>query len=126
MPALAYRAKNVYTISQLFVIYPQRSIHMIERNDLFHLSFYKKKPFTGSCLGMRYYLTKAKESDAEDAADVLRAIVYPEPYNFEHTPEDAKTHQDFPFTEEGLDDACQWLNEQYTSRQEEWKHAPEF
>ena len=42
---------------------------MIERNDLFHLYFYKKTHFTGSFQGMRYYITKAKESEKEDAAD---------------------------------------------------------
>ena len=73
---------------------------MINRNDLFHLSFYKKTHFTGSFQGMRYYITKAKESGDEDAADVLRAIVYPEPYNFENTPAEEKTHADFPFTED--------------------------
>ncbi|MDD7642827.1 MAG: GNAT family acetyltransferase [bacterium] len=99
---------------------------MIERNDLFHLSFYKKTHFTGSFQGMRYYITKAKESDAEDAGDVLRAIVYPEPYNFENTPDEDKTHADFPFTEEGLDAACVWMNEQYETRRDYWQHTPAY
>jgi len=99
---------------------------MIERKDLFHLSFYKKAHFTGSYQGMRYYITKAKESGAPDAADVLRAIVYPEPYNFENTPDEDKTHADFAFTEEGLDAACGWLNEQYENRREYWLHTSNF
>lgn len=86
---------------------------MIERKDLFHLSFYKKKRFTGSYQGMRYLIAKA--SGGEGAPDMLRAIVYPEPYNFEHTPEEQKKHCDFPFSEEGLDMACDWLNEQHNS-----------
>lgn len=86
---------------------------MIRRQDLFHLSFYKKTHFTGSYQGMRYYITRAKESDAEDAADVLRAIVYPEPYSFDHTPEEEKVSSDFPFSEEGLDAACDWMNQYY-------------
>lgn len=94
---------------------------MVQRSDLFHLSFYKKTHFTGSCEGMRYYITKASASDAEDAPDVLRATVYPEPYNFEHTPNEDKTSADFPFSEEGLDLACEWLNEQYESRSEYWQ-----
>lgn len=99
---------------------------MIERKDLFHLSFYKKKRFTGSCRGMRYLITKEKASDVEDAPDVLRAFVYPEPYNFEHTPDEDKTHSDFPFSEEGLDMACGWLNEQYENRTDFWLHTPNF
>lgn len=99
---------------------------MIERNDLFHLSFYKKTHLTGSFRGMRYYITSAKESETEDAADVLRAIVYPEPYNFEHTPDEDKTHADFPFTEDGLDAACDWLNKQYETHRDRWQHVPAF
>lgn len=97
---------------------------MIERKDLFHLSFYKKKRFTGSYRGMRYLITRAKASGDEDAPDVLRAIVYPEPYNFEHTPDEEKTPCDFPFSEEGLDMACGWLNGQYESRADVWQHTP--
>ncbi len=97
---------------------------MIERKDLFHLSFYKKKRFTGSYRGMRYLITRAKASEAEDAPDVLRAIVYPEPYNFEHTPDEDKTPCDFPFSEEGLDMACGWLNKQHESRADFWLHTP--
>ena len=99
---------------------------MINRNDLFHLSFYKKTHFTGSFQGMRYFITKAKESVDEDASDVLRAIVYPEPYNFENTPDEDKTCADFPFTEEGLDSACDWLNEQYETRRAYWQHVPAY
>lgn len=99
---------------------------MIERSSLFHLSFYKKTHFTGSYRGMRYYITKAKESEAEDAKDILRAIVYPEPYNFENTPEEEKTQEDFPFTEDGLDAACNWLNIQYDNRTDYWQHTPSY
>lgn len=99
---------------------------MIERNDLFHISFYKKTHFTGSYQGMRYYITKAKASEAEDAADVMRAIVYPEPYSFENTPDENKIHADFPFSEEGLDQACGWLNERYEKQKEYWLHTPKF
>ena len=95
---------------------------MIERKDLFHLSFYKKMRFTGSYRGMRYLITKAAESDEENAKDILRVIVYPEPYNFEHTPDEEKSHCDFPFTEEGLDEACDWLNKQHESRLDFWLH----
>ena len=99
---------------------------MIERKDLFHLSFYKKKPFTGSFQGMRYLIAMEKASEDEGAPDVLRAFVYPEPYNFEHTPDERKSSQDFPFTEAGLDMACDWLNEQHKSRPDYWLHTPDF
>ena len=66
------------------------------------------------------------KSKGSRGGDVLRAIVYPEPYNFENTPEEDKTHADFPFTEEGLDSACNWLNEQYESRRDYWQHVPTY
>lgn len=99
---------------------------MIDSKELFHLSFYKKTHFTGSYEGMRYYITKAKASKDEDAPDVLRAIIYPEPYNFECTPDEDKTSKDFPFTEEGIRLACDWMNEQYEARRDEWLHTPKF
>ncbi len=99
---------------------------MIQRNDLFHISFYKKTHFTGSYRGMRYYITKTKESDAEDAANVLRATVFPEPYNFDTTAEEDKTHRVFDFSESGLDNVCDWLNEQYENRRDYWLHTPKF
>ena len=75
---------------------------------------------------MRYLITKEKASDAEDAPDVLRAFVYPEPYNFEHTPDEDKTHSDFPFSEEGLGMACGWVNGRYENRTDFWLHTPNF
>ena len=94
---------------------------MIKRGDLFHLSFYKKERFTGSFQGMRYLITKASESDASEASDVLRATTYPEPYNYEHTSSEDMTSHDFPFTEEGLDQVCDWLNEQYHAQADYWQ-----
>ncbi len=93
---------------------------MIQRSDLFHLSFYKKEPFTGSFRGMRYRISKDTASDEENAKNVLRAYVYPEPYSFSHTPDEDKISQDFPFTEEGLDKICDWLNENYTKKEDYW------
>ncbi len=93
---------------------------MIKRGDLFHLSFYKKSRFTGSCRGMRYCIAKA---DREDGAQVLRACVYPEPYNFENTPEEEKSYADFEFSEAGLDEACDWLNGQYEADSGRWQNG---
>ena len=78
---------------------------MVERIDLFHLPFYKKENFTGSDRGLRFWLGKMEENDGT----VLRVIVWPEPFALKHTADDKKISRDFPFTEEGLDLAYEWI-----------------
>jgi len=77
--------------------------------------FYKKEKFTGSYKGMRYLVKKEKD-DAEN--DIFRATVWPGPYNFSTTPDDQKISATFPFTEEGRQQAVDWMNEQWRSRSE--------
>lgn len=79
---------------------------MIERVDLFHLPFYKKEAFTGSDRGVRFWIGK-KEIPEEKT--VLQVIVWPEPYALKHTADEEKTDIEFPFSEEGLDLAYQWI-----------------
>jgi hypothetical protein len=82
---------------------------MIERKTLLALNFYKKEAFTGSWRGMRYRI--AKEESEEGAC--LKAACWPEPFNFEKTPEEKKIYEKFAFSEEGLCRAADWLNEKY-------------
>ncbi|MEH2945919.1 GNAT family acetyltransferase [Sporofaciens sp. JLR.KK001] len=70
----------------------------------------KKEPFSGSHCGMRYYLTLTDER--------LTVYLYPEPWCFEATPEDQKERNDFPFTQEGLDEAVVWMNERFEAERE--------
>ena len=70
----------------------------------------KKEPFSGSHCGMRYYLPLADER--------LTGYLYPEPWCFEATPEDQKERNDFPFTQEGLDEAVVWMNERFEAERE--------
>ena len=75
----------------------------------------KKEPFSGSHHGMRYYLNSSE--------DTLNVWLYPEPWCFEMTPEEDKIYKNFPFTQEGLDSAVDWINENFKSRQDEWELA---
>lgn len=84
------------------------------------LPYVNRGVYTGSYVGMRYRLSK--ETREEDSK-VLQVVIYPEPYNFECTPEEQKLYKDFPFTKEGFDEAVEYLNEQYDARQEEWETA---
>ena len=62
------------------------------------------------------YLVKKDKDDAEN--DIFRATVWPGPYNFATTPDDQKISATFPFTEEGKQQAVDWMNEQWRSRSE--------
>lgn len=76
---------------------------MITREELLAFEFYKKKPFKGSDKGIRYMITKREE-------DILTAYIWPEPFSFEATPDEQKIQCDFPFSEEGLCCAMDWIN----------------
>ena len=76
------------------------------------MAFFKKEAYTGSFKGMRYRVIKSE--------DQFEAVVYPEPYCFEATPETAKVKNSFSFTEEGRLAVVDWLNEQYDTRRSEW------
>lgn len=78
---------------------------MINRHDLVPINYYKKEPFYGSYKGMRYRVIKSD--------DILLATVWPEPYNFESTPDEKKHSAEFEFTQEGVNQAYQWLDEQF-------------
>ncbi len=73
----------------------------------------KKEPFSGSHCGMRYYLITEN--------DTLIAYFYPEPWCFEATQDDQKEKKEFPFTQEGLDEAISWMNQRYESDRDNWE-----
>lgn len=89
---------------------------MITNEDILNMNFYKKEKFTGSYLGMRYLIQKAQQDDA----DIFQVCIWPGPYNFATTPEEKKTCASFPFTSDGKQAVVDWLNEEWTSRQNEW------
>lgn len=84
---------------------------MVERVDLFHLPFYKKEAFTGSDRGIRFFIgrTETASKDGDGTETVLRTILWPEPFALKHTEDSKKVSKDFPFSEEGLDMAYEWM-----------------
>ena len=84
------------------------------------LPYINRGVYTGSYCGMRYRLSK--ETREEDAK-ALQVVIYPEPFSFEKTPEEKKEYKDFPFTQEGFDEAIAYLNQQYDEKQEDWERA---
>jgi hypothetical protein len=84
---------------------------MIERKDILSLNFYKKEKFNGSYRGMRYRIEKSTD-DSEDKNDIFKVSAWPGPYIYSVTPDEKKTAASFPFSEEGLQQITDWLNEQ--------------
>lgn len=89
---------------------------MIERKDLFTIPFYKKTHFSGSYQGMHYRIKRIEQ----DEKNILRATVFPGPYCFDVVSDEKKTAKDFDFSEDGIANACKWLNEQYAAAPDEW------
>lgn len=79
----------------------------------------KKEPFSGSHNGMRYLLTG---DDGKDSSN-FTVYVYPEPWCFEQTPQEQLETASFPLSEEGLDQAVDWLKEKYETGKERWTKA---
>jgi hypothetical protein len=93
---------------------------MIDLHGDISIPFLKKSRFTGSYHGMRYVILKREKTVEEAVGDtpaktetVMAAVIWPEPMNFEHTPDDKKHDKEFSFNKEGLDEAIAWLNAEY-------------
>ena len=64
----------------------------------------KKGGFSGSDDGMRFFMKATSDEE-------ITVWIYPEPYCFEETPEEQKTSKSFPYSDVGIDEAVEWLNE---------------
>lgn len=71
------------------------------------LNFYKKEPLTGSLSGMRYRISLTGEEENRE----LSVVLYPDEVCFEKTDESKKQYYSFPFSEEGLQQITDFLNE---------------
>ena len=99
----------------------------IELKSFFPLSHYEYgEAYFGSYKGMRYRLArdplenvKFTPLDKRGPA-TLMATVWPEPNSYAHTDDSLKTTENFEVSQEGLEKAVQWINDQYTSRESEW------
>lgn len=82
---------------------------MLTRDDFLSLNFVKKEDFTGSHKGMRFML---RQENVEEEKK-LKVYVWSEPFGFDATPDDKKLSELFEFSEEGLAQAIEWMNERY-------------
>ena len=99
----------------------------IELSSFFNLSHYEYgEAYFGSHKGMRYRLAREPLENVkftpvdERKPATLMATVWPEPYAYGKTDESLMTSENFEVSQEGLEEAVKWINEQYQSRQNEW------
>ena len=88
---------------------------MLKKETFVPIQFFKKEAYTGSMNGMRYRVNKIEEG--------LEAVVYPEPYCYEATPDEQKTKAVFDFSDEGLEQIVNWINQQYEEKLDLWKSS---
>lgn len=81
---------------------------MIRLNGIMGIPLLKKSKFTGSEGGLRYLLRKHSSEEGDD----LEAVCWHGELCSDATPDEEKTTKHFPFTEDGLKQAQEWLNEQ--------------
>lgn len=82
---------------------------MLSREDFLSLNFVKKEDFTGSHRGMRFML----HQETVEEEKKLKVYIWSEPFGFEATPDEKKISRLFEFSEEGLSQAIDWMNENY-------------
>ena len=89
---------------------------MIDKDKFHVLNYVKKKEYTGSMEGMRYMLKKTMV----DEETRLEVIIWPEPFGYAKTPEKKKQRMTFAFSNEGLEQAVDWMNEQHEAQSALW------
>lgn len=92
---------------------------MIQRNDILSIPFLKKSAFTGSFQGMRYRMEKVSTEET----DCLQVSIWEGPYSYEIAGEKQMEKEIFPFSEEGICQAVEWMNGRWKEQPERWKKA---
>lgn len=93
---------------------------MITYDEVLNLNYYKKTSYSGWTGGMRFLLRMEKPEEGEP---IFHAFVWPGPLIFDLTEDSKKIDATFPFSESGKCQAVDWLNEQLTSRLDQWPKA---
>lgn len=100
---------------------------VVESKDLYLLEHYEYgEAFYGSVGGMNYRLNRnpmkhVKFAPVEEKMKAtLIAYVWPGPKCFAKTPEEAIVSKEFPYSNEGKEEAAEWISNQYETRKAEW------
>ncbi|WP_075720419.1 hypothetical protein [Roseburia sp. 499] len=92
---------------------------MIERKDILSIPYLKKTTFTGSYEGMRFRFALIKTEEEEH----LEVCAWDAPYAYDSTPEEKKQRTNVEFSEEGICQGVEWLNEVWQKEPDRWKKA---
>jgi len=93
---------------------------MIERKDILSLPYLKKTTFSGSYQGMRFLIKMEKKEET-----ALVVYYWQEPYSFSAVKEEEREYKEFPFSEEGIVQAIDWLNQVWQQKEELFLSAKE-
>ncbi|MDE5819127.1 MAG: hypothetical protein K2N41_00675 [Lachnospiraceae bacterium] len=113
---------------------------MIDKNSFMPLNFFKKTDYYGSLSGLRYRIGKTavpytdeeraeREKKGEPVGEeeqktVLRAIVWEGPFSYGKHDAGTEYHKDFPFAEDGIGMAVDWINGEYERDADRWQRVP--
>lgn len=97
----------------------EKEILLVSEDKLAH---YKKGTYSGGHRGMRYFL----ESVDKEEERFLKLSIWPEPYRREATAQEEIVEKEFAFTEEGLQQAEEYLNQTYREKQEYWNQRAQI
>lgn len=85
--------------------------------NMMPLSFYKAGGvFTGNAGSMRYMVKKETDHETER----LVAHTWPGPFIYEATKDELKANESFDLSEEGINEASQWLKKEYIDKEDEY------
>ncbi|WP_167954652.1 hypothetical protein [Anaerosporobacter faecicola] len=95
---------------------------MIDPKNFVNINLLKKETFTGSLNGMRYRMKK-EVTEGDEPVTTLVTTIWPQPYNYAKTEEKLKESKEFEFSQDGVAQAGEWLNQSYINRKEYWKSS---
>lgn len=89
----------------------------LEPKDLFPITHYEyKEAYFGSFHGIRFRIAREPFEDVHSQPKevrenaLLQVTIWPEPNSYQTASPDSKTVKTFPFSQEGLVSACEWIN----------------
>ena len=99
----------------------------IELSSFFNLSHYEYgEAYFGSHKGMRYRLAREPLENVkftpvdQRGPATLMATVWPEPYAYCKSDPSLMRSENFEVSQEGLEEAVKWINDQYLNNPGEW------
>lgn len=85
---------------------------MINKEQFNVLEYVKKEEYIASMQGMRYMLKKN--------GDFIDVVIWPEPKSLAKTDDSLKISAQFPLSQDGIEEARIYLNEQYEAQKSLW------